>query len=54
MMANGKLVKLLLYTKVYKYLDWKWVDASYVYQFQKGGLFSSDKGVIWKVPANDK
>ena len=52
MMANGILSKLLLYTKVYKYLDWKCLDASYVYQFRKGGIFSSDKGVICKVPAN--
>jgi len=39
MIANGNLVKLLLYTKVYKYLDWKCLDSSYVYQFQKGGMF---------------
>lgn len=32
-MANGKLVKMLLHTKVTKYLEWKCVDASYVAQF---------------------
>lgn len=31
-MANGKLVKMLLHTKVTKYLEWKCVDASYVAQ----------------------
>ena len=29
-MANGKLVKMLLHTKVTKYLEWKCLDASYV------------------------
>jgi Rab GDP dissociation inhibitor len=53
MMANGKLVKLLLYSKVYKYLDWKCLDASYVYQFRKGGFFLDDKKIIYKVPATD-
>lgn len=48
-MANGNLVKILLYTKVSLYLEWKCVDGSYVYQFRKGGLFSSDKGAIYKV-----
>jgi len=45
----GNLVKILLYTKVSKYLEWKCVDGSYVYQFRKGGIFSSDKGAIYKV-----
>ena len=31
-MADGKLVKMLLHTKVTKYLEWKCVDASYVCQ----------------------
>jgi len=53
-MANGKLVKMLLHTKVTRYLEWKCVDASYVYQMQKSGMFSSTmKGVIHKVPATD-
>ena len=29
-MANGKLVKMLLHTKVTKYLEWKCLDGSYV------------------------
>jgi len=32
-MANGKLVKMLLHTKVTKYLEWKCVDATYVAQY---------------------
>ena len=30
--ADGKLVKMLLHTKVTRYLEWKCVDASYVVQ----------------------
>ena len=30
-MANGNLVKMLLHTKVTRYLEWKCVDGSYVY-----------------------
>jgi len=52
-MANGKLVKMLLHTKVTKYLEWKCVDASYVAQYQKGGMLKSAKLAIAKVPAND-
>ena len=52
-MANGKLVKMLLHTTVTKYLEWKCVDSSFVYQMSKGGLFSNAKAVIHKVPAND-
>jgi Rab GDP dissociation inhibitor len=51
-MANGNLVKILLHTKVTRYLEWKCLDGSYVYQYQKGGLLSSAKAVIHKVPAN--
>ena len=29
-MADGKLVKMLLHTKVTRYLEWKCIDASYV------------------------
>ena len=52
-MANGKLVKMLLHTKVTKYLEWKCLDASYVAQYQKGGMLKSAKLAICKVPAND-
>lgn len=43
MMANGKLVRVLLHTDVVKYLEFKAVDGSYV---QK-------QGKIYKVPASD-
>jgi len=52
-MANGKLVKMLLHTKVTKYLEWKCVDATYVLQYQKGGMFSNAKNLIAKVPSNE-
>jgi Rab GDP dissociation inhibitor len=52
-MADGKLVKMLLHTKVTRYLEWKCIDASYVLQAQKGGMFSNAKNVICKVPATD-
>lgn len=52
-MANGRLVKLLLKTTVDKYLEWKTVEGTYVYQFSKGGFFSSAGGKIFKVPGND-
>lgn len=53
-MSNGKLVKLLLKTGVSKYLEWKSIDGTYVYQMKEGGLFSSGGAKIFKVPANDK
>ncbi len=52
--AGGNLVDLLLYTNVSQYLEWKCIDGTYVYQWDKGGIFSKAKGVIHKVPANDK
>ena len=55
-MANGILVKMLLHTKVTKYLEWKCVDASYVAQHQtSGGLLKKkkEKLAICKVPTND-
>lgn len=52
-MANGKLVKMLLKTTVDKYLEWKTVEGTYVYQYSKGGFFSSAGGKIFKVPGND-
>jgi Rab GDP dissociation inhibitor len=52
-MANGKLVKMLLKTTVDKYLEWKTVEGTYVYQYTKGGFFSSAGGKIFKVPGND-
>lgn len=52
-MADGKLVKMLLHTKVTRYLEWKCVDASYVLQNSKGGMFSKGGNAIHKVPASD-
>ncbi|CAE8732228.1 unnamed protein product, partial [Polarella glacialis] len=49
-MASGDLVKILLKTKVSKYLEWKSCEGSYVYQYQEAGLFSSAK-FIHKVPS---
>ncbi|KAK9949395.1 hypothetical protein M0R45_004919 [Rubus argutus] len=43
MMANGALVRVLIHTDVTKYLNFKAVDGSFVY----------NKGKIHKVPAND-
>lgn len=52
-MANGNLVKLLLKTNVSQYLEWKCIDGTFVYQWDKS-FFGKGKGVIHKVPANDK
>lgn len=52
-MADGKLVKMLLHTKVTKYLEWKCVDASYVVQQQAAGWLTAAKLAVCKVPAND-
>ncbi|KAK1361795.1 Guanosine nucleotide diphosphate dissociation inhibitor [Heracleum sosnowskyi] len=43
MMANGALVRVLIRTSVTKYLSFKAVDGSFVY----------NKGKIYKVPSND-
>lgn len=53
-MANGLLVKMLLHTKVTRYLEWKTVDGTYVLQHSPGGLFSSAGHKIYKVPSNEK
>lgn len=53
-MSNGKLVKLLLKTKVSRYLEWKSIDGTYVFQMKEGGVFSSGGPKIEKVPANDR
>jgi|EP00927_Polykrikos_kofoidii_P086033 Rab GDP dissociation inhibitor len=44
-MASGTLVKILLKTRVSRYLEWKSCDRSYVYQPTSGGLFSSAKSI---------
>ncbi|XP_059817941.1 rab GDP dissociation inhibitor alpha [Hypanus sabinus] len=43
LMANGQLVKMLLYTEVTRYLDFKVVDGSFVYKANK----------IYKVPSTE-
>ncbi|CAA7387662.1 unnamed protein product [Spirodela intermedia] len=43
MMANGALVRVLIHTNVTKYLNFKAVDGSFVY----------NRGKIYKVPATD-
>ena len=37
-MANGSLVKILLKTNVSKYLEWKSVDRSFIYEYDKGRI----------------
>jgi Rab GDP dissociation inhibitor len=44
-MGSGNLVKILLKTKVSKYLEWKACDRSYVYMPTDGGMFSSAKSI---------
>ncbi|KAL8274877.1 hypothetical protein Esti_001166 [Eimeria stiedai] len=51
-MACGKLVKILLKTRVTRYLEWQVVEGTFVYQYQKAGLFANEK-FIHKVPANE-
>ena len=38
---------------VSRYLEWKSIDGTYVYQVQKGGIFTKGGPTIAKVPAND-
>lgn len=52
-LADGNLVKILLKTRVSRYLEWKNIDGTYVYQYNKPGFFSKGGGSIAKVPAND-
>ncbi len=53
-MSYGKLVKMIIKTKVSDYLSWKSVEGTYVYQYKKEGWFTKEGGVIDKVPGNDK
>jgi len=53
-MAHGKLVKIILHTEsVANNLEWKCVEGTYVMQHSKGGMFSSAKAKVYKVPATD-
>mmetsp|Transcript_45533 Transcript_45533/g.83646 ORF Transcript_45533/g.83646 Transcript_45533/m.83646 type:complete len:458 (-) Transcript_45533:65-1438(-) len=49
-MAAGSLVTILLKTHVAKYLEWKVVEGTYVYQYQEAG-YIYDADYIHKVPA---
>lgn len=51
-MANGDIVKILLKTKVTRYLEWKSIEGTFVYQFQPAGIFQGAK-YIHKVPSTD-
>lgn len=48
MMANGTLVRVLIHTDVTKYLSFKAVDGSYVYN--KGKVFSIFIILLFKFP----
>ncbi|KAJ1623979.1 GDP dissociation inhibitor [Pavlovales sp. CCMP2436] len=43
MMASGKLVRMLLYSKTTHYLEFKQIDGSFVYK----------KGAVYKVPVTE-
>lgn len=49
LMANGQLVKILIHTGVTRYLEFKSIEGSYVYQRDKKG-----GGKIYKVPCDEK
>merc|ERR1712159_608262 len=48
-MANGILTKLLVHTKVTRYMEFKVIDGSFVYIGPTGGFFGSSTGSIHKV-----
>ena len=52
MLRNSPIIKLFLITDIYNYIEWKTIEQVYIYQYDKGGMFSSAKGVIYKVPQN--
>lgn len=51
-MADGNLVKILLITRVAKYLEWKCIDGTYVYQYVKPGFLTAGGPTICKVPSS--
>lgn len=53
-MSGGKLVKILLKTRVSRYLEWKPIDGTYVLQNKEGGIFSKGGLKIAKVPVTAK
>ena len=54
MLRNSPIIKLFLITDIYNYIEWKTIEQVYVYQYDKGGMFSSPKGVIYKIPQNQE
>ena len=52
MLRNSPLIKIFLITEIYSYIEWKTIDQVYVYQYDQGGMFSSPKGILYKVPQN--
>ena len=48
--ANGTLVKILLKTNAYKYLEWKILDSMYICNEDKGNMFSKKKLRYNKMP----
>ena len=53
-MTNSPLTKLLIITDVSHYIEWKNIEEVFVYQYDKGGMFSSAKGKIYKVPSSQE
>ena len=53
-MSNSHLITLLRLTDVHNYIEWKNIEEVFVYQYDKGGMFSSPKGVIYKVPSSQE
>ena len=54
MLRNSPIVKIFLITDIYNYIEWKTIEQVYVYQYDKGGMFSSPKGVLYKIPQNQE
>ena len=54
MLRNSPIIKLFLITDIYNYIEWKTIEQVYIYQYDKGGMFSSPKGVIYKIPQNQE
>ena len=54
MLRNSPIIKLFLIADIYNYIEWKTIDQVYIYQYDKGGMFSSPKGIIYKIPQNQE
>lgn len=51
-MSHGNLTKILIKSQVKDYLEFKVIEGTFVYQYQKGGWLSAEK-FIHKVPSSD-